>query len=113
MEHRLLGRSGFKVPALCLGTATFGGGAVFDQWGNTDVKEAIRLVDICLEVGVNMFDAADIYSAGAAEEVLGGAIKGRRDKVIISTKGTFRFGTGPNDVGSSRAHLIKSVEDSL
>ena len=113
MEYRQLGRSGFKVPALCLGTATFGGGAVFDQWGNTEVKEATRLVDICLEAGVNMFDSADIYSAGAAEEVLGGAIKGRRDQVIISTKATFRFGTGPNDVGSSRHHLIKSCEGAL
>jgi len=113
MEYRQLGRSGFKVPALCLGTATFGGGAVFDQWGNTEVKEATRLVYICLEAGVNMFDSADIYSAGAAEEVLGGAIKGRRDQVIISTKATFRFGTGPNDVGSSRHHLIKSCEGAL
>ena len=113
MEYRQLGRSGFKVPALCLGTATFGGGEVFDQWGNTDVKEATRLVDICLEAGVNMFDSADIYSAGAAEEVLGGAIKGRRDRVIISTKATFRSGSGPNDVGSSRAHLIEACELAL
>ena len=113
MEYRQLGKSGFKVPALCLGTATFGGGAVFDQWGNTDIKEATRLVDICLEAGVNMFDSADIYSAGAAETVLGGAIKGRRGKVIISTKATFRFGDGPNDAGSSRHHLIKSCEGAL
>jgi len=113
VESRLLGYSGFKVPSLCLGTATFGGGAVFDQWGNTDVKEATRLVDICLEAGVNMFDSADIYSAGAAETVLGGAIKGRRDRVIISTKATFRFGDGPNEVGSSRYHLIKSCEGAL
>jgi len=113
MEHRLLGKSGFKVPPLCLGTATFGGGEVFDRWGNTDIKEATRLVDICLDAGVNMFDSADIYSAGKAEEVLAGAIKGRRDKVIVSTKATFRFGSGPNDVGSSRAHLVKSVEGAL
>jgi aryl-alcohol dehydrogenase-like predicted oxidoreductase len=113
MEYRQLGRSGFKVPALCLGTATFGGGAVFDQWGNTDVKEATRFVDLCLEAGVNMFDSADIYSAGAAEEVLGGAIKGRRDRVIISTKATFRSGSGPNDVGSSRAHLVQACEIAL
>jgi aryl-alcohol dehydrogenase-like predicted oxidoreductase len=113
MEYRQLGSSGFKVPALSFGTATFGGGPGFEQWGTTGIPEATRLVDLCLEAGVTMFDSADIYSAGMAEEVLGGAIKGRRDKVIISTKGTFRFGTGPNDVGSSRAHLIKSVEGSL
>ncbi len=113
MEFRQLGKSGFKVPALSLGTATFAGGKGFTEWGNTDVKEATRLVDICLEAGVSMFDSADIYSAGAAEEVLGGAIKGRRDKVIISTKATFRFGDGPNDVGSSRAHLIQACEGSL
>lgn len=113
MENRQLGKSGLKVPVLSYGTATFGGGPGFEQWGTTGVKDATRLVDLCLEAGVTMFDSADIYSAGAAEEVLGGAIKGRRDQVIISTKGTFRFGQGPNDVGSSRAHLIKSVEGSL
>jgi len=113
MEYRQLGKSGFKVPALSLGTGTFAGGPGFSEWGNVGVKEATRLVDICLEAGVSMFDSADIYSAGAAEEVLGGAIKGRRDKVIISTKATFRFGDGPNDVGSSRAHLIKSCEGNL
>jgi len=113
MENRQLGKSGFKVPALSFGTATFGGGPGFEKWGTTGIPEATRLVDLCLEAGVTMFDSADIYSAGVAEEVLGGAIKGRRDKVIISTKGTFRFGTGPNDVGSSRAHLIKACEGSL
>ncbi len=113
MEHRQLGKSGLKVPLLSYGTATFGGGPGFEQWGTTGVKEATHLVNLCLEAGVTMFDSADIYSAGMAEEVLGGAIKGRRDQVIISTKGTFRFGTGPNDVGSSRAHLIKACEGSL
>jgi aryl-alcohol dehydrogenase-like predicted oxidoreductase len=113
MEYRQLGKSGFKVPALSYGTATFAGGKGFSEWGNTDVKEATRLVDLCLDAGVNLFDSADIYSAGAAESVLGGAIKGRRDKVIISTKATFRFGDGPNDVGSSRAHLIQACEGSL
>lgn len=114
MEYRLLGGSGFKVPALTLGTATFGGeGDLFKAWGETQVAEAARLVDICLDAGLNMFDTADIYSAGRSEEVLGGAIKGRRDKVIISTKATFRSGDGPNDVGSSRHHLIRSVEGSL
>ncbi len=114
MEFRQLGRSGFKVPVLSLGTGTFGGsGEFFGAWGQTDVAEATRLVDICLEAGLNMFDSADIYSAGAAEEILGEAIKGKRDKVIISTKGTFRSSTGPNDVGSSRYHITRAVEGSL
>lgn len=113
MENRLLGASGFKVPALSLGTATFGGGRGFSQWGNLGVPEATRLVDLCLEAGLTMFDSADVYSDGAAEEILGGAIKGRRDQVIISTKATFRSGAGPNDVGSSRHHLIAACEGSL
>lgn len=114
MEYRRLGASGFKVPVLSLGTGTFGGGGeLFKAWGQTDVAKATRLVDICLDAGVNMFDSADIYSQGLAEEILGQAIKGRRGKVIISTKGTFRSGDGPNDVGSSRYHLIRAVEGSL
>ena len=114
MEYRLLGGSGFKVPVLCLGTGTFGGrGEFFKAWGGSDVAEATRLVDICLEAGLTMFDSADGYSAGAAEEILGQAIRGRRDQVILSTKGTFRAGAGPNDVGSSRYHLIRAVEGSL
>ncbi len=107
-------RRGFKVPALSLGTGTFGGGnELFRAWGASDVAEATRLVDICLEAGLTMFDSADIYSDGMAEEILGRAIDGRRDQVIISTKGTFRSGPGPNDVGSSRHHLIRAVEGSL
>jgi aryl-alcohol dehydrogenase-like predicted oxidoreductase len=114
MEFRQLGRSGFKVPVLSLGTGTFGGGGeFFKAWGQTDVAEARRLVDVCLEAGLNMFDTADVYSGGAAEEILGQAIKGRRDAVIISTKGTFRTGQGPNDVGSSRHYLTRAVEASL
>ena len=114
MEYRQLGASGFKVPVLSLGTGTFGGGGeLFKAWGSTDVAEASRLVDICLDAGLTMFDSADIYSHGLAEEILGQAIKGRRDKVLISTKGTFRFSDDPNDVGSSRAHLIRAVEGSL
>lgn len=105
MEYRQLGASGFKVPVLSFGTGTFGGGGeLFKAWGSSDVKEATRLVDICLDAGLTMFDSADIYSAGMAEEILGQAIKGRRDKVLISSKGTFRNGDGPNDVGSSRIH---------
>jgi aryl-alcohol dehydrogenase-like predicted oxidoreductase len=114
MEYRLLGRSGLKVPALTFGTGTFAGrGEFFGAWGNTDVREATRLIDICLDAGLTMFDSADIYSGGGAEEVLGGAIKGRRDKVLISTKCSFRAGRGANDVGSSRCHLLQAVEGSL
>ena len=114
MEYRQLGRSGLKVPALSFGTGTFAGTTeLFRAWGDTDAKAATRMVDICLEAGLNMFDSADIYSAGQAEEVLGEAIRGRRDKVLISTKATFRFGPGPNDVGSSRHHLIRSCEAAL
>lgn len=114
MEYRLLGGSGFKVPVLTLGTGTFGGkGELFSAWGSTGVPEATRLVDISLEAGLTMFDSADVYSAGMAEEILGKAIAGRRDKVLISTKATFRLGDGPNDVGSSRFHLIRAVEAAL
>jgi aryl-alcohol dehydrogenase-like predicted oxidoreductase len=114
MEYRHLGGSGLRVPVLSFGTGTFGGGnEFFKAWGQSDVKEATRLVDVALESGLNLFDSADVYSGGAAEEILGKAIAGRRDKVLISTKGTFRFGEGPNDVGSSRHHLTRSVEGSL
>ncbi len=114
MEFRQLGGSGFKVPVLSLGTGTFGGGNEFFRgFGTSDVKEATRLVDISLDAGMNMFDSADIYSGGMAEEILGQALKGRREQAIISTKATFRAGTGPNDVGSSRHHLIRSVEGCL
>jgi aryl-alcohol dehydrogenase-like predicted oxidoreductase len=114
MEYRQLGGSGFKVPVLSFGTGTFGGGnEFFKAWGASDVAEATRLVDVCLESGLTMFDSADIYSNGMAEEILGQAIKGRRDRVILSTKSTFRAGEGPNDVGSSRWHLVRSVEASL
>lgn len=113
MEHRQLGYSGLKVPVLSFGTATFGGVGEFEACGNTNAKEATRLVDICLDSGVNMFDSADVYSDGLAEEILGTAIKGRRGKVLISTKATFPTGVGPNDLGSSRYHLIKACEASL
>jgi aryl-alcohol dehydrogenase-like predicted oxidoreductase len=114
MEYRQLGGSGLKVPVLTLGTGTFGGtNEFFQTWGQSGVPEATRLVDVSLEHGLNMFDSADVYSQGRAEEILGKAIAGRRDKVLVSTKGTFRFGEGPNDVGSSRHHLIRSVEASL
>jgi aryl-alcohol dehydrogenase-like predicted oxidoreductase len=114
MEFRQLGDSGLKVPALCFGVATFGGGnEFFRAWGSTDVDEAKRLIDICLDAGVNLFDTADIYSKGLSEEILGEALARRRDDVLISTKATFPMGDGPNDKGSSRYHLIRACEASL
>ncbi len=112
MEHRQLGASGFKVPVLSLGTGTFGGQGSFKGFGKSDAAEATRLVAICLDAGLTMFDSADAYSAGMAEKILRQAIKGRREKVIISTKSAFRIGPGPNDVGSSRYHLILAVQGS-
>jgi len=104
-----------KVPVLCFGTGTFGGGnEFFRAWGETDVAEATRLVDICVEAGVNFFDTADVYSQGLSEEILGQAIKHLpRESVLISTKATFPFGDGPNNYGSSRAHLTRQIEGSL
>lgn len=114
MEYRQLGASGLHVPVLSFGTATFGGSnAFFKTWGNTQVEEATRMVNLCLDAGVNLFDTADIYSDGLSEEILGKALTGLRDKVIISTKATFPMGSGPNEQGSSRFHLIKACEDSL
>ena len=114
MEYRLLGGSGLKVSALSFGTGTFGGtNEFFKAWGQTEVEEARRLVDVCLEAGVNLFDTANGYSDGRSEEVLGKAIEGRRDQVLISTKSGFPTGSGPNDVGSSRYHLRNALEGSL
>lgn len=114
MEYRFLGASGFKVPVLGFGAGTFGGkGPLFSAWGNSDTHEARRLIDICLEAGVNLFDTADVYSDGASEIILGEALKGRREQAIISTKLTLRAGDGPNDVGASRHHLVTGVERAL
>ena len=114
MEYRQLGRSGLKVPVLSLGTGTFGGSnEFFRRWGSTDVAEASRLVDRCLEAGVNFFDTADIYSEGMAEEILGQALRGKRQRALISTKATFAMGEGPNEIGSSRFHIIEACEASL
>ena len=114
MEYRQLGHSGLKVSALSFGAGTFGGGNEFFQaWGKTHVDEATKIVDLCLDAGVNLFDTADVYSNGLSEEVLGKAIAGKRDQLLISSKATFRFGEGPNDLGSSRHHLIRSCEQSL
>ena len=114
MEYRQLGSSGLRVPVLSFGTGTFGGkGPLFSAWGQSDAGEARRLIDICLEAGVNLFDTADVYSAGASEEVLGEAIRGRRDAVLISTKTGLPLGDGPQDWGASRTRLIRAVEASL
>jgi len=114
MENRISGVSGLNVPALSLGTGTFGGNdPFFGKWGNTDEAAARRLVDICLEAGAILFDTADVYSKGQSEEILGKAIRGRRDKLLVSTKVTFRMSEEPNDVGTSRYHLIRSCEASL
>jgi len=114
MEYRRLGRSGLEVPALSFGAGTFGGrGPLFSAWGTTDAQEARRLVDLCLDAGVNLFDTADVYSDGASEEILGAAIKGRRDRLLISTKTALPTGDGPNEAGTSRSRLIRALESAL
>ncbi len=114
MDYNRLGHSGLRVPALSFGTGTFGGGNdFFKAWGSTDAAGAARLIDVCLDHGVNLFDTADVYSHGLAEQILGEAIKGKRNRVLISTKATFPMGDGPNDYGSSRQHLLETIEGSL
>ena len=114
MEYRQLGSSGLRVPELSFGTGTFGGtGPLFGAWGRTDPVEARKLIDVCLDAGVTLFDTADVYSDGASEQILGQAIKGRRDQVMISTKTGLPMGEGPQDWGSSRARLIRAVDHSL
>ena len=114
MEYRQLGNSGLRVPVLSFGTATFGGGNdFFKAWGSTEVAEASRMVRLCLDHGVNLFDTANVYSTGASEEILGKAVSGLRDQVLISTKATFPMSSAVNDYGSARLHLIKACEDSL
>jgi aryl-alcohol dehydrogenase-like predicted oxidoreductase len=114
MEYRMLGKSGLRVPVLSLGTATFGGTTeFFKRWGQTDVREASRLIDLSLEHGLNFFDTANVYSQGASEEILGAALKGRRLQAIVSTKATFSMGDGPNDAGASRYHILRECDASL
>jgi aryl-alcohol dehydrogenase-like predicted oxidoreductase len=114
MEYRNLGASGLKVPVLSFGAGTFGGqGPLFSAWGNSGIAEARQLIDICLDAGVNLFDTADVYSNGASEEVLGAAVKGRRDRIMISTKTSLPMGDGPGDAGSSRHRLLAAVDASL
>jgi aryl-alcohol dehydrogenase-like predicted oxidoreductase len=114
MEYRRLGASGLHVPALSFGAGTFGGrGPLFGAWGTTEGAEARRLVDLCLDAGVTLFDTADVYSDGASEEVLGHAIRGRRDRLLISTKTALPTGDGVQDAGTSRARLFRAVDASL
>jgi aryl-alcohol dehydrogenase-like predicted oxidoreductase len=113
MEYRQLGRSGLRVSTLTLGTMTFGGRGRFADVGTTDVKLATRQLDQCLDAGVNLVDTADVYSDGLSEEILGEALAGRRDRVLVATKARFPTGTGPNDAGLSRHHLIAACEASL
>ena len=114
MDYRTLGASGLKVPVLSLGTSTFGGqGALFSALGTTGIADAHRFVDICIDAGANLFDTADVYSNGAAEEILGAVVKGRRDKVLISTKTSLPLRRGPNESGSSRYRLTRAVDDAL
>ncbi len=114
MDFNRLGHSGLRVPALAFGTGTFGGGNdFFKAWGSTDAGGAARLIDVCLDHGVSMFDSADVYSDGLAEQILGEAIKGKRNRLLISTKATFPSGDGPNDFGSSRQHLVAALDGAL
>ena len=114
MEYRHLGRSGLKVSVLSFGAATFGGGnEFFRAWGASDVADATRLLDICFDAGVNLFDTANVYSRGLSEEILGKALGNRRQQALISTKATFPMGDGPNDKGSSRYHLLRQCDESL
>ena len=115
MDYRQLGRSGLKVPELCFGAGTFGAGdEFFKAWGETSEDAARTIIDICMEAGLHFFDTADVYSGGKSEEMLGRAVAHlKREDILISSKATFRLGKGPNDVGSSRYHLIQSLERSL
>jgi aryl-alcohol dehydrogenase-like predicted oxidoreductase len=113
MEHRQLGRSGLRVSVLCLGTMGFGGGGKFAQVGELDVEAASRQLDLCLEAGVTFVDTADVYSSGLSEEIVGKAIRGRRDQLTLATKVRFPMGDGPNDAGLSRRHIIRACEASL
>lgn len=114
MEHRRLGASGLSVPVLAFGTATFGGGSeFFRKWGTTDLADARRLIDACFDAGLNFFDTADAYSAGAAEEILGEALGPRASQAIVATKIGYRSGPGPNGIGAGRQHIVTACEASL
>jgi aryl-alcohol dehydrogenase-like predicted oxidoreductase len=113
VEYRQLGRSGLRVSSLSLGTMTFGGRGDFAAVGSTGVEDAARQIDRCLDAGVNLIDTADVYSGGLSEEIVGQALRGRRDEVLLATKARFPMGDGPNDAGLSRHHLVRACEASL
>jgi len=113
MEYRQLGRSGLRISPLTLGTMTFGGRGQFASVGATDVDGARRQIELAVDAGVNLIDTADVYSGGAAEEIVGQALGSRRDEVLLATKARFPMGKGPNDAGLSRHHLIRACEASL
>jgi aryl-alcohol dehydrogenase-like predicted oxidoreductase len=113
MDYRQLGHSGLRVSSLTLGTMTFGGRDKFANVGTTDVEGATRQIDMCLDAGINLIDTADVYSGGLSEEIVGRALRGRRDRVLLATKARMPMGEGPNDAGLSRHHLIRSCEASL
>ncbi|MHA6642153.1 aldo/keto reductase [Mesorhizobium sp. A623] len=114
MDYRLLGRSGLKISTLTMGTMTFGGGGKFAAAGKTDLTEARRQIDLCLDAGINLIDTANVYSSGLSEEIIGDALGGKRkNDVLIATKARMKVGTGPNDEGLSRYHLIRECERSL
>jgi aryl-alcohol dehydrogenase-like predicted oxidoreductase len=113
MEYRQLGKSGLRISVLTMGTMTFGGRGNFAKVGNTDVTEARRQVDMCLDAGVNIIDTADVYSGGLSEEIVGEVLQGRRDDVLLASKVRMTMGSGPNDAGLSRQHVITGCEASL
>lgn len=113
MQYVQLGRSGLRVSRLTLGTMTFGGGGKFHDVGDTQLEGARRQIDMAIDAGVNLIDTADVYSDGLSEEIVGAALEGRRDRVLLATKARFEMGPGPNDAGLSRHHLIRACEASL
>src|SRR5436190_18581899 len=111
MDYRLLGRSGLKVSALSIGALTFGDSGL---WGTTDLKDAQRQIDLCLDHGVNLLDTSNAYNSGASESIVGEALSdGRRERMLVATKVRFSMGKGPNDRGLSRAHIVQQCEASL
>jgi len=107
MDYRLLGRTGVEVSPLCLGAMMFG------AWGNPDHDESIRIIHRALEAGINFIDTADVYSAGESEEIVGKALEGRRDEIVLATKFHGTMGEGPNRSGNSRRWIVQEVENSL
>jgi aryl-alcohol dehydrogenase-like predicted oxidoreductase len=113
MEYRQLGHCGLRISRLTLGTMGFGGAGMFSGVGQIDLAGARRQIDMAIDAGINLIDTADIYSLGASEQLIGEALTGRRDEVLLATKARFSMGPGPNDAGLSRHHLIEACEASL